>query len=396
MAGSINMNADSITNLTDPTRPQDAATKNYVDSKASAVANGAVAGTGNYVAKFTGANSIGNSLIFDNGTNVGIGTIIPTVALDVNGDIHASGVLHSGNSIIIDGTATPRTITGDLTTEILTTGTSSDLLLNPGSGKVGINTSNTPDSSLEDVGSLHVTGNTRLDGNLSVGALISEDTIKANNVIPITDLGGSLGSPTKRYQTLYLGPNSLVMTGTSDQTTFSIDPDSGLTISTGTVVDTGTVLATTTISPSGTLNTSGVVTQAVTTALIMPDTTPGVISNIGAPGPPGAGGSFGTLYLGPNSLVMTGTSDQTTFSIDPDSGLTISTGTVVDTGTVLGNNDNIPLWYPETLRVLSPMPSTTASLLPDTTLSHFEYWSTWPLPARVVVLVRCISAQILW
>ena len=126
------------------------------------------------------------------------------------------------------------------------------------------------------------------------------------------------------------------MTGATDQTTFSIDPDSGLTISTGTVVDTGTMItATTSISPTGTLNTSGVVTQAVTTASLLPDTTPGVISNIGAPGPPGAGGSFGTMYLGPNSLVMTGATDQTTFSIDPDSGLTISTGTVVDTGTMV-------------------------------------------------------------
>ena len=70
--------------------------------------------------------------------------------------------------------------------------------------------------------------------------------------------GGSFG-------TMYLGPNSLVMTGTSDQTTFSIDPDSGLTISTGTVVDTGTMItAVTSISPSGILNTSGVIADTVT------------------------------------------------------------------------------------------------------------------------------------
>ncbi|HQP03083.1 MAG TPA: hypothetical protein PLP11_00645 [Bacteroidales bacterium] len=34
-------------------------------------------GTQNYVSKFTGANSLGNSQIFDNGSNVGIGTITP-------------------------------------------------------------------------------------------------------------------------------------------------------------------------------------------------------------------------------------------------------------------------------------------------------------------------------
>lgn len=37
-------------------------------------------GTTNYLAKFTGSTTVGNSQIFDNGTNVGIGTASPTVA----------------------------------------------------------------------------------------------------------------------------------------------------------------------------------------------------------------------------------------------------------------------------------------------------------------------------
>jgi hypothetical protein len=44
-------------------------------------------GTANYVAKFTGAAAIGNSNIFDNGTNVGIGDASPLATLTVgNGD----------------------------------------------------------------------------------------------------------------------------------------------------------------------------------------------------------------------------------------------------------------------------------------------------------------------
>jgi hypothetical protein len=50
-------------------------------------------GTTNYVAKFTGASSIGNSQLFDNGTNVGIGTTTPTTLLDVSGQIKARGNL---------------------------------------------------------------------------------------------------------------------------------------------------------------------------------------------------------------------------------------------------------------------------------------------------------------
>ncbi|MBS1595778.1 MAG: hypothetical protein JST90_15795 [Bacteroidetes bacterium] len=46
---------------------------------------GTVSGTTNYVAKFTSATAVGNSSIFDNGTSVGIGTITPSFAFQVNG-----------------------------------------------------------------------------------------------------------------------------------------------------------------------------------------------------------------------------------------------------------------------------------------------------------------------
>jgi hypothetical protein len=55
-------------------------------------------GTANYVAKWTtGGKTITNSIIFDNGTNVGIGTDSPGVKLDVN------GVIRSNNEIIGNG-----------------------------------------------------------------------------------------------------------------------------------------------------------------------------------------------------------------------------------------------------------------------------------------------------
>ena len=40
-------------------------------------------GTTNYLPKFTGASTIGNSQVFDDGTSVGIGTATPTRILDV-------------------------------------------------------------------------------------------------------------------------------------------------------------------------------------------------------------------------------------------------------------------------------------------------------------------------
>jgi hypothetical protein len=57
------------------------------NNKQSALTN-PVTGTGttNYLPKFTGTSTIGNSLIYDNGTNVGIGTTSPSYALDVYRD----------------------------------------------------------------------------------------------------------------------------------------------------------------------------------------------------------------------------------------------------------------------------------------------------------------------
>lgn len=55
-------------------------------------ANGVgVSGTTNYLAKFTSGTAVGNSQLFDDGTNVGIASVTPGYKLDVNGTFRASG-----------------------------------------------------------------------------------------------------------------------------------------------------------------------------------------------------------------------------------------------------------------------------------------------------------------
>jgi hypothetical protein len=73
---------------------------------ASAISNGsgsfvtAVQPTSNYLNKFTGNASIANSLIYDNGTNIGIGTTAPTSKLH----IVTTG---TNDGIILDGSSNP-------------------------------------------------------------------------------------------------------------------------------------------------------------------------------------------------------------------------------------------------------------------------------------------------
>ena len=63
-------------------------------------------GTTNYVPKLTGASTIGNSQIFDNGTNVGIGTITPSNKLSVVGSGYFTGAIAIDSSLTVGSTST--------------------------------------------------------------------------------------------------------------------------------------------------------------------------------------------------------------------------------------------------------------------------------------------------
>jgi len=68
---------------------------------ASATSGITGAGTGNYLAKWSGTSAITNSILFDNGTNVGIGTTTPSALLEVK----------NSTSSIIKNTAGTRSLT---------------------------------------------------------------------------------------------------------------------------------------------------------------------------------------------------------------------------------------------------------------------------------------------
>jgi len=79
---------------------------NFTTLQVSGTAVPTGTGSANYVTKWTGTNSLNNSIIYDNGTNIGIGTSSPTFKLDVVG----SGAF-TGN-VSVSGKITHPALTG--------------------------------------------------------------------------------------------------------------------------------------------------------------------------------------------------------------------------------------------------------------------------------------------
>jgi len=101
-------------------------------------------GTTNYVTKWTDGDSLGDSVIFDNGTNVGIGSLTPGKELDVVGTIRASiDVIANGFSLCQSGgTNCPAFVWGTGTVNYIPkwsiTNTLADSIIIENSGNIGI------------------------------------------------------------------------------------------------------------------------------------------------------------------------------------------------------------------------------------------------------------------
>lgn len=115
-------------------------------------------GTTNYLPKFTGSTTIGNSLVYDNGTNVGIGTTSPLNKLTVSGDGGGSAISYFNNTnlggygILIN---TPDTNNARYALRV---NTGAGTVFNVGNGgNVGIGTA-TPNGKLQVDGDIYVNG----------------------------------------------------------------------------------------------------------------------------------------------------------------------------------------------------------------------------------------------
>jgi hypothetical protein len=136
-------------------------------------------GTTNYVAKWASSTALGNSLIYDNGTNVGIGSALPITKLHINkasqtiGGTTPNGALvitdlSSSNFVLELGTDATKFPYIQSTNAISATYYS--LLLNPSGGNVGIGVLS-PVSELDVFGSI----NLRSGYNLTWGGVYGTD-----------------------------------------------------------------------------------------------------------------------------------------------------------------------------------------------------------------------------
>ena len=129
-------------------------------------------GTTNYIPKFTGSTALGNSLIFDNGTSIGIGTTSPAQKLDVFGISRISATTptqefySTGNADVWGSVKAQASGTGTGASLVFSTkrdgNTATDKMIITQSGNVGIGTTS-PSQKLD------VNGNANITGYLLIG-----------------------------------------------------------------------------------------------------------------------------------------------------------------------------------------------------------------------------------
>jgi hypothetical protein len=112
---------------------------------------GTVSGTVNYVAKFTGSTGVGNSIIYDDGTYVGIGTASPAKKLDVNGDaiintvIVGLGALNDTQSTVVGANGLANVSTGGINNTVYGYNSGADITTGKGNLLIGNNSRYRPD-----------------------------------------------------------------------------------------------------------------------------------------------------------------------------------------------------------------------------------------------------------
>jgi hypothetical protein len=181
--------------------------------------NGPLSGTTNYIPKFTSSTTLGNSQIFDNGTNVGIGTTTPSYKLDVTSDIRVNNrIIGEGvgsdvsNTFIIGNinssfSGTNTTAIGSSNLSGITTASGNTLIGSGAGGSITTGGSNTY------IGRDVAGNNQSAASNTSIGAfsLLNHTTGDANIAIGQNAgryISGGVTNATSINSSIFIGNNS--------------------------------------------------------------------------------------------------------------------------------------------------------------------------------------------
>jgi trimeric autotransporter adhesin len=162
-------------------------------------------GTTNYISKFTGSTTLGNSLIWDNGTNVGIGNTNTSYTFDVTGTGRFTGALQVG------GNASSTITIGDA----VASGTDANLRLRTGSTKYAwLIASQNNIAGFEITPSTTVGGTTFSTPALSIlptGAATFSSSLSLGQSISVVSTNGILYHSTNNNLYLQGGSDGLIM-----------------------------------------------------------------------------------------------------------------------------------------------------------------------------------------
>lgn len=142
----------------------------------------AIGGNGSlgYLSKWSGTYALTNSLLYDNGINVGIGTTIPGYKLDINGSLRAIGQTLLDNTLTVSNTAT-------MSSALYVKGPASL------SSTLGVTGATTLSSTLG------VTGNAIFNGNIGIGTANPQSMLNISKVgvsSILIDSAGDVGGTT--------------------------------------------------------------------------------------------------------------------------------------------------------------------------------------------------------
>ncbi len=156
----VDVNNNRIINVGTPVNAADAATKSYVDSAVATGVSGGVTGTTNYIAKFTGTNTVGNSALYQSGSNIGIGTASP------------------GNNLTVVATGASKGI------DVLPTGYSSGAtmrIVNPGTDNT-VQIGAVENNNVQFLSNNSVVMTLTIGGNVGVGATNPQQSLEVSNL----------------------------------------------------------------------------------------------------------------------------------------------------------------------------------------------------------------------